>query len=343
MKKLYKKDRLFTLGRWLLLALCLGLALAAAGCRKNPADEPLTVTEAFPANGAVEVPEDAAIEMTFSVPPEKLDNYFVIQPELKGRFHYMGNTVAFIPFRGWDQESETWSDGLRYDTQYTITIQAGLGAEGGKGKLQEDFSFSFTVCPDGTAAYTMTNKAETFLPQDYPVLDLRFNTWGKEGVSPEESFAVAVHRLEDGERYKKELHRKITLPGELRVDTAGLPQVLADRERVIQVMMNIVSNAIKYTPDGGNIAIRAGRERNRVWMVVDDDGIGIPEEDRPRIFERFYRVDKARSRQSGGTGLGLSIAKEIVDRHRGRLAILDKDGPGLAVRLDLYIEGPEHG
>ena len=146
MKKLYKKDRLFTLGRWLLLALCLGLALAAAGCRKNPADEPLTVTEAFPANGAVEVPEDAAIEMTFSVPPEKLDNYFVIQPELKGRFHYMGNTVAFIPFRGWDQESETWSDGLRYDTQYTITIQAGLGAEGGKGKLQEDFSFSFTVC-----------------------------------------------------------------------------------------------------------------------------------------------------------------------------------------------------
>ena len=200
MKKLYKKDRLFTLGRWLLLALCLGLALAAAGCRKNPADEPLTVTGAFPANGAVEVPEDAAIEMTFSVPPEKLDNYFVIQPELKGRFHYMGNTVAFIPFRGWDQESETWSDGLRYDTQYTITIQAGLGAEGGKGKLQEDFSFSFTVCPDGTAAYTMTNKAETFLPQDYPVLDLRFNTWGKEGVSPEESFAVAVHRLEDGER-----------------------------------------------------------------------------------------------------------------------------------------------
>ena len=123
----------------------------------------------------------------------------------------------------------------------------------------------------------------------------------------------------------------------------GLPQVLADRERVIQVMMNIVSNSIKYTPDGGNIAIRAGRERNRVWMGGDDDGIGIPEEDRPRIFERFYRVDKARSRQSGGTGLGLSIAKEIVDRHRGRLAILDKDGPGLAVRLDLYIEGPEHG
>ena len=95
-----------------------------------------------------------------------------------------------------------------------------------------------------------------------------------------------------------------------------LPEILADRERVLQVMMNIVSNSIKYTPDGGHIDIYAGRRRDRVWMIVNDDGIGIPEEDRPRIFERFYRVDKARSRQSGGTGLGLSIAKEIVERHR---------------------------
>ena len=123
----------------------------------------------------------------------------------------------------------------------------------------------------------------------------------------------------------------------------GLPEVMADRERVIQVMMNIVSNSIKYTPDGGHIAIRAGRAGGKVWMEVDDDGIGIPEEDRPRIFERFYRVDKARSRQSGGTGLGLSIAKEIMERHRGRIALLDKDGPGLLVRLELNIEGPGNG
>ena len=123
----------------------------------------------------------------------------------------------------------------------------------------------------------------------------------------------------------------------------GLPEILADRERVLQVMMNIVSNSIKYTPDGGHIHIHAGRTGERVWMIVDDDGIGIPEEDRPRIFERFYRVDKARSRQSGGTGLGLSIAKEIVERHRGRLDIVDKEGPGLAVRLELNVEGPEDG
>ena len=122
-----------------------------------------------------------------------------------------------------------------------------------------------------------------------------------------------------------------------------LPAIVADRERVLQVMMNIVSNSIKYTPDGGHITISAGRTEDRVWMVVDDDGIGIPPEDRSRIFERFYRVDKARSRQSGGTGLGLSIAKEIVDRHQGVLELQDKEGPGLALRLELKIEGPDHG
>ncbi len=122
----------------------------------------------------------------------------------------------------------------------------------------------------------------------------------------------------------------------------GLPRIRADRERVVQVMMNIVSNSIKYTPNGGRIDISAGKRGDWVWMVVSDNGIGIPEADRPRIFERFYRVDKARSRQSGGTGLGLSIAKEIVDRHQGVLALEDKEGPGLSVRLELRIEGPEH-
>ena len=122
----------------------------------------------------------------------------------------------------------------------------------------------------------------------------------------------------------------------------GLPQVRADRERIMQVMMNIVSNSIKYTPDGGQIQISAGQNGSRVWMQVDDNGIGIPAADRPRSFERFYRVDKARSRQSGGTGLGLSIAKEIVDRHEGALELVDRNGPGLSVRMELNIEGPSH-
>ena len=153
------------------------------------------------------------------------------------------------------------------------------------------------------------------------------------------SFAAVVQDLYNAVYMEAQRHgHTLTLETE-----EGLPDIVADRERVVQVMMNIVSNSIKYTPDGGHIAIRAGRREDRVWMVVDDDGIGIPEEDRPRIFERFYRVDKARSRQSGGTGLGLSIAKEIVDRHQGLLALQDKEGPGLAVRLELKIGGPSHG
>lgn len=122
----------------------------------------------------------------------------------------------------------------------------------------------------------------------------------------------------------------------------NMPEIVADRERILQVMMNIVSNSIKYTPNGGKIQIYAGYKDDFVWMVVVDNGIGIPEKDRPRIFERFYRVDKARSRQSGGTGLGLSIAREIITKHEGTLELVDKEGPGLAVRMELKVEGPGH-
>ena len=131
---------------------------------------------------------------------------------------------------------------------------------------------------------------------------------------------------------------------QMSLDVApDLPDIVGDRERIVQVMMNVVSNSIKYTPDGGRIQIRAGRAGERVWMEVEDNGIGIPAEDRPRIFERFYRVDKARSRESGGTGLGLSIAKEIIDQHQGSIRLVDRSGPGLTVRIELLVEGPDHG
>jgi len=120
-----------------------------------------------------------------------------------------------------------------------------------------------------------------------------------------------------------------------------LPYILGDRGRIEQVMLNILSNAVKYTPDGGHIRVTAGDLGERVWMEVADDGIGIPKKDRKRIFERFYRVDKARSRESGGTGLGLSIATEIVQRHNGSLSIVDRDGPGTTVRLELPVRPGE--
>ncbi len=116
-----------------------------------------------------------------------------------------------------------------------------------------------------------------------------------------------------------------------------LPMVTGDRSRLEQVMMNVIGNSIKYTPDGGSITVDAGIRGGNVWIEVSDTGIGIPQQDRERIFDRFYRVDKARSRESGGTGLGLSIAREIVLRHHGSIALTDHEGPGTTVRIVLPI------
>ena len=114
-----------------------------------------------------------------------------------------------------------------------------------------------------------------------------------------------------------------------------MPEISGDRQRLEQVVTNILGNAIKYTPDGGHIAVTGGGSGRSVWVEVTDDGIGIPEKDRDRIFDRFYRVDKARSRESGGTGLGLSIAKEIVERHHGSLRLVPREGRGTTIRLVL--------
>ena len=116
-----------------------------------------------------------------------------------------------------------------------------------------------------------------------------------------------------------------------------LPLITGDRSRLEQVMMNVVGNAIKYTPDGGSISVDAGISGKNVWIEVSDNGIGIPRQDRERIFDRFYRVDKARSRESGGTGLGLSIAREIVERHHGSISIRGREGSGTTVRILLPI------
>ena len=124
---------------------------------------------------------------------------------------------------------------------------------------------------------------------------------------------------------------------ELRVDTPDdLPAIVGDRERIEQVVVNILSNAVKYTPAGGHIRLAACTvPNNRVRITVEDDGVGIPASDVPRLFERFYRVDKARSRAAGGTGLGLAIAKEIVEQHEGKIALASEYGKGTTVTITL--------
>ena len=96
-------------------------------------------------------------------------------------------------------------------------------------------------------------------------------------------------------------------------------QIEIDVDRVSQVMSNIIGNAIKYSPENSTIAIFVETTEKYAKIYVKDNGIGIPKEDLPRIFERFYRVDKARSRAMGGTGLGLAISKEIMELHGGMI------------------------
>jgi signal transduction histidine kinase len=114
-----------------------------------------------------------------------------------------------------------------------------------------------------------------------------------------------------------------------------LPKIKGERARIEQVFMNVITNALKYTPDGGTINIFSGTAGDFVWVRIEDTGMGIPKEDLEHVFDRFYRVDKARSRESGGTGLGLSIAKEIVERHGGQIEIESTPGEGTVVTVML--------
>lgn len=118
-----------------------------------------------------------------------------------------------------------------------------------------------------------------------------------------------------------------------------IPQVQADAAQIVQVLVNLVDNAIKYTASGGSIAIFAKEAGRFVQVEVRDSGIGIPDADLPRVFERFYRVDKARSRERGGTGLGLSIVKHIIQAHGGEVSVESRLGEGSTFRFTLPIAG----
>ena len=133
---------------------------------------------------------------------------------------------------------------------------------------------------------------------------------------------------------KHGLYLNLSLP-------AGPAMVLGDRDRIEQVIINITTNAVRYTAEGGSVEMSAALQGGEVLLSVQDTGIGIPREDIPRIFDRFYRVDKARSRALGGTGLGLSIAFEIVRRHNGRMEIQSEVGKGttMTVHLPCLTEG----
>ena len=124
----------------------------------------------------------------------------------------------------------------------------------------------------------------------------------------------------------------------LTADIAPGVTVTCDQGKVGQIIHNLIDNALKYTPDGGDIRLTLAAERSHAVLTVTDNGVGIPEEDQKHIFERFYRVDKARSRATGGTGLGLSIVHEMVTMHGGEVSVESAPGQGSTFTVRLPVK-----
>ncbi|HJY26515.1 MAG TPA: HAMP domain-containing sensor histidine kinase, partial [Pyrinomonadaceae bacterium] len=120
--------------------------------------------------------------------------------------------------------------------------------------------------------------------------------------------------------------------------TSSSIQLHGDKELITRMILNLLDNAVKYTPAGGEISLALTRQNGNAEIVVRDTGIGIPEVDRQRIFDRFYRVDKARSRALGGAGLGLSIVRWIVEVHGGEIHIESSPGRGSTFTVDLPLK-----
>jgi two-component system sensor histidine kinase VicK len=160
-------------------------------------------------------------------------------------------------------------------------------------------------------------------------LDYNKTKWNKIDYSVEKLIKDSCFKLDLA---FKEKNQKLILNIE-----EDIPKVVVDKDGMEQVILNIISNAIKYTPNEGKIEVLAKRDKDNVIITVKDNGIGIPKDDKNRIFERFYRVDKGRSRELGGTGLGLSIAKQIIEAHGGDIALRSEYKVGTEVDIILPI------
>jgi signal transduction histidine kinase len=129
--------------------------------------------------------------------------------------------------------------------------------------------------------------------------------------------------------------QSIEQPVALTIMEVDQVTVIGDGDRLKQLVINLVDNAIKYTPSGGEVFLSLSKFDSVAEIVVQDNGLGIPPEDLPHIFDRFYRVDKARSRKMGGSGLGLSIARWIVEAHGGDIRVESQMGQGSAFIVTL--------
>ncbi|HBD64412.1 MAG TPA: PAS domain-containing sensor histidine kinase [Clostridiales bacterium] len=158
-------------------------------------------------------------------------------------------------------------------------------------------------------------------------MDYDQTKWKKEKLNVSEMITLAAKKLSIQARNKNiDMH--------VNMDTEDM-YVFFDKDGFEQIILNIAGNAIKYTPGGGNVWINAHIENKSIAIGIRDDGIGIPKEDEARVFERFYRVDKARTREMGGTGLGLSIAKQIAESHNSTLTLNSELNKGTEIVITI--------
>lgn len=165
-------------------------------------------------------------------------------------------------------------------------------------------------------------------------LDFQQSKWNKKAVDLKKIIEEIILKLDVSVKNKKQqIHLNLN-------DLKGNDTIIyADKDRMGQAILNLLGNSIKYTPEGGHIKIDICIQEDKLILEIEDNGIGIPEKDLARIFERFYRVDKARARELGGTGLGLSIAKEIIEAHEGTIEIFSQEGKGTktVIRLPIFV------
>jgi signal transduction histidine kinase len=138
----------------------------------------------------------------------------------------------------------------------------------------------------------------------------------------------------------EEIERLRSTADGVRIESAVDPvTVRGTRDDLALLVRNLLDNAVRYSPEEGRVRVRLSKRHGRAVLEVEDTGIGIPGRDLPRIFERFYRVDRARSRETGGTGLGLSIARHVAERHGGGIEAESELGRGSTFRVTLPISG----
>jgi len=160
--------------------------------------------------------------------------------------------------------------------------------------------------------------------------------------APDPDRAAAAVLVDDVVQAAAERTKAIAVVKDIEIAIGGEHglKVLGDETQLVTALGNLVENAVNYSPEQTRVAIGVGRSADLVEISVTDQGIGIPERDRDRIFERFYRVDPARSRETGGTGLGLSIVKHVVQNHGGEIRVWSVEGSGstFTIRLPLLAD-----